>query len=383
MKTSKYLSICAILAVGAFMGACTEEKDEFDNKLFVDGAAEVTTLLLDGEVDATAYSLKAQIPQPTNQEITMTYAVDPSLVNVYNQLYNMETVMLPEEFYAIPEPVSTIGVGGVNATPVSLELKNLGDINPDYTYCLPVTVKSSSIPVLASKNTKFFVIRGASLINWVSNLNENYLSLASTSSATGLSGLQKVTVEALIRPGSEFGDGNDAGISTWIGIEGRGLLRFGDSGVDPLQLQFANSSNVTDSQWKVEKEKWQFITFTYDASNGQCQFFIDGVQKGETKSSSNRSSLNWNDSQFFIGKSYSTNRDFSGDMAEVRVWNRILTKEEIQAKNHFYKVDPESEGLVAYWKMNEGAGNRISDYANGYDLNAYAAITWVPVALPQ
>lgn len=371
-----------MLTAGAFLGACSESMEEFDNRVYVDGATDVTTLLLDGETDAATYTLQAQVPQPTDKEINVTYAVDPSLVDTYNMIYGMKTIILPEEFYTFTETAATIQIGAVSANPVSIQLQNLANIDPDNVYCLPVTVTNSSIPVLASMRSKFFIIRGASLINWVTNLDQNYLRLAGGS--VGLSGLQQITVEALIRPNANFGDGNDSGISSWIGIEGAGLLRFGDAGVPPLQLQFANSSNVTNSQWTIEKEKWQFITFTYNASNGQCQFFIDGIQKGETMSSSNRRAIDWNNSSlFFIGKSYSNNRDFSGDIAEVRVWNRILTKEELQAKNHFYKVDPESEGLVSYWKMNEGAGDRIHDYANGYDLNANSSLTWVPVKLPQ
>jgi hypothetical protein len=382
MKTSKYLSICAILAAGAFMGSCNEDMETFDNKISVDGASSVTTLLLDGSADAATYTLQAQIPQPAAQEVTITYAVDPSLVDMYNEVYHMNAIMLPEEYYSIPDPVAIINADGIKSSTVAVEIKNLGEIDEDYIYCLPVTVASSSIPVLASKKTKFFVVRGASLVNWVTNLTENFLSLANPSQATNLANMSQITVEALVRPGSDFGDGNDSGISTWIGIEGSRLLRFGDAGVPPLQLQFANSSNVTSSQWTIEKEKWQFLTFTYDASTGVCQFYIDGVQKGGDISSTNRGSVSWNSSQTFIGKSYSNNRDFQGDMAEVRVWNRILSKEEINSKNHFYKVDPESDGLVAYWKMDEGDGNRIHDYANGYDMTANATLTWLPVALP-
>lgn len=383
MKKSKYLSICTVIAAGALISACNENREEFDNQVYVNGTTDVTTLLLDGEADEVTYTLQAQIPQPATQEVKITYAVDPSLVAAYNEMYNMNTVILPSEFYTIPDPVATIETGGITSTGVALRITNLGEINDELIYCLPVTVASSSIPVLESKRTKFYVVRGASLVNWVTNLNENYLSLGSASNASGLANMTQITVEALIRPGSAFGDGNEAGISTWLGIEGNKLLRFGDSGVDPLQLQFAASPNVTNSQWTVEKDKWQFITFTYDSSTGVCQFYVDGVQKGGDISSSNRGSVSWNSTSFYLGKSYSDNRDFSGDMGEVRVWNRILTRDEINAKNHFYKVDADAEGLVAYWKMNEGAGNTIMDYANGYNLNANANITWVPVSLPE
>ena len=52
-------------------------------------------------------------------------------------------------------------------------------------------------------------------------------------------------------------------------------------------------------------------------------------------------------------------------MAEVRVWNRTLTKEEINAENHFYSVPVDSEGLVGYWKLNDGAR---SDYQGSFSF---------------
>ena len=63
---------------------------------------------------------------------------------------------------------------------------------------------------------------------------------------------------------------------------------------------------------------------------------------------------------FWIGYSYNEQRFFNGSVAEVRIWNRALTAEEIQAVNHFYTADPASEGLIAYWKFDEGEGDRKS-----------------------
>ena len=83
--------------------------------------------------------------------------------------------------------------------------------------------------------------------------------------------------------------------------------------------------------------------------------------------------------KFYLGRSYTNNRDFCGLMSEVRVWNRALSADEINAPNHFYKVDPASEGLVAYWKLDDGTGYIAKDYtANGNDLTGevYSGNTW-------
>jgi hypothetical protein len=69
-------------------------------------------------------------------------------------------------------------------------------------------------------------------------------------------------------------------------------------------------------------------------------------------------------------------------MSELRVWNRVLTQEEINAPFHFYTVEPDAQGLAAYWKMDEGAGNTIRDHANGYDLKCSKAPEWIPASLP-
>ena len=61
-----------------------------------------------------------------------------------------------------------------------------------------------------------------------------------------------------------------------------------------------------------------------------------------------------------------------GYLAECRVWSRALSQTEIA--NNMNYVDPASEGLVAYWRMNEwepntnGSGNIVPDLTgHGYD----------------
>ena len=150
------------------------------------------------------------------------------------------------------------------------------------------------------------------------------------------------------------------------------------------QIQLATSNgNVTDTAWQLETGKWTHIAVTFNSANGAVDVYFNGVHKGNTQYSNYRSNVNWNSGSFYVGKSWDNNRWFDGEISEARVWNRVLSVEEINAKNHFYKVDAASEGLVAYWKFNEGTGNVITDVTNGYNLVANSAITWKPVSLPE
>ena len=62
-----------------------------------------------------------------------------------------------------------------------------------------------------------------------------------------------------------------------------------------------------------------------------------------------------------------------------------LTAEEIASENHFYKIYPASDGLVAYWKFDDNTkGKTVKDYTgNGFDLKTEREVNWQSVALPE
>ncbi|NBJ07762.1 DUF1735 and LamG domain-containing protein [Duncaniella freteri] len=375
MKMTKYMSIVALASSMVFT-ACQDDMEKFDNKVFDDAATPVSTLLMENKNNNTTRTLRVALAQPAPQEMVISYRVNPGLVETYNMIYGEKAVMLPSENYSMDKPEVVIPADGVTSSDLVVEFKDIMNLDRDVVYVLPVEIANSPIEVLESKRVSYFVVRGAALINVVANMNQNYAQLNNVS-ASELSSFDQITVEALLFP-DEFGKL----ISTIMGIEGRSLLRIGDAGVPDNQLQFATSSgNVSDPAWQFETKKWTFMTFTYDKNSGEIKVYFNGVQKGATYTKKNVS-INWNSSQFYIGKSYDDARFFNGNMSECRIWNRVLTQDEIMEPNHFYTVDPESEGLVAYWKMDEGNGMVFHDSANGYDLVCNSAPTWVPVELP-
>ena len=62
-------------------------------------------------------------------------------------------------------------------------------------------------------------------------------------------------------------------------------------------------------------------------------------------------------------------------MAEVRVWSVARTPQQIW--DNMYEVDPQSEGLIGYWKCNEDVGNILIDATgNGNDGVAAFNMVW-------
>ena len=260
---------------------------------------------------------------------------------------------------------------------------NLLDKNERYV--LPVTIRSvSGIDVLPSARSVYYIFKGAALINVVAGITENR-AWPDWKDASPVTNMRTFTLEALIN-GNAFKNQ----ISTIMGIEGKFLVRIGDSGVDPNQIQIASSRNLTNSDLKLDAGRWYHVAVTFESGN--VKVYLDGAEKcsGNVGTSSVNFGVAHSDESdgkprcFWIGYSYASDRYFDGQISEVRIWNKALTPEEINAPDHFYQVAAASDGLVAYWKFDEGAGKTIKDQTSyGNDLTVEKELKWVNVSLPE
>lgn len=380
MKLRSYISFAALLAVASFT-ACQDDLEDVENRVYDPEAYQPMSVLIDGMANEQTVSFGVDMAFPLDHESAVTYAVDASLVEAYNTIYNANAVILPAENYELTQPKAVFIAGAITSTKVEVTVTNLNDLDRNEVYVLPLTAVSSPASVIESQKIRYIVVRGAALVNVAANMAENNASLIAPSNASALNGLSELTAQFIVNI-DEFG-GSDSNIQTLLGIEGYFLLRISDSGVDKDQIQLATSNgNSTDASWKLKDKKWQCVTFTFNSSNGEATMFIDGVKKATCYSSFSRA-VDWGSGSFYIGKSWNDNRWLNGAICEVRVWNKILSDATIAEALQPYAVASDSEGLVAYWKFNEGSGSLIHDYANGYDLQCVANPKWVEASLPE
>lgn len=250
------------------------------------------------------------------------------------------------------------------------------------------------------------------LVNWAADMSGNRLFPKWENGGPGAA--TQFTLETLLYV-KEFP--TNQLIATVMGIEGQFLLRFGDTGNPLTRLQVATSAGNYNVPFDFSPNRWYHVAVTFD--NATVKVYVDGEQKGEDKYfESSRyvwgqgyvySPINPNISPawsyepdgnraFWMGYSYDQNRSLPGYMTEIRIWTKVLTPEEINAENHFYNVDPASEGLFSYWKFTEGEGATVADKtAKGNPLygetdiakqsdgdnKGPAGIEWYEVALPD
>lgn len=188
-------------------------------------------------------------------------------------------------------------------------------------------------------------------------------------------------------------------ISNIFGMERNFIIRMGDS-IMPnyyMQIQYSKDGMQKFKIDKVifEEAKWYHIAVSL--KDGAMIVYVDG--KEVARQDTGLEYVNFgapydsvNERCFWMGYQYPADGDFKGLMSEFRIWNKALTEQDLQTENHFYYVAPDSEGLVSYWKMNEGKGSTVKDHtSNGNDMighvsvtdrNHFDGINWKSVSLP-
>lgn len=377
-----YLVSMALLA-GAFTACDDNDVENFDNQVYVNASAMTSTVLLKNTVPSTEGTFRIGMARPSAQDVTISLKADPSLVATYNATFYGAAEALPESNYTLETPQTTILAGAVISDDVVVSFKNLTELDREKVYVLPVTMAQASIGVLKSAGTMYYVLKGAALINTVPDMTKNlvYVNWAKPEVANNL---KKLTAEALIRV-NKF----DKTLTTIMGIERGFLLRIGDAGIPQNQLQVATpAGNLTSEDLTIPTGEWTHVAVTYDAdAGGKIIVYINGKNMLEGKA--DNGPINWAQTMtdegngFWIGHSYDRERFLEGNISECRIWNKVLTQEEINAKDHFYQVEPNADGLVSYWKFDEGAGTAIHDYTgNGNNGTAVESLTWNQVELP-
>lgn len=367
------------MLLSAILSVSCQNEESYDNKVFINNTAKVGELLIKGNTTEATRTIQVALAKPSEEDVTVNYNVDASLVKTYNKTYYNNAVILPAEHYKLNETQVTINAGSIKSKESTIEFSNLAKLSRDTIYVLPITIKSSNMDILKSANTYYFVLKGAALINVVANIEKNYLTV-NWKIPNVVNNLSQLTMETLIRVRDY-----DRLISTVMGIEGYFLVRLGDAGFPSNQIQIAtNGGNFpsADSNKGLPTNEWVHIALTYDSSTGKIIVYVNGKVQSEGTINIGKVNLGISGKDgFCIGRSYEDSRYLCGDIAECRIWNIVRTQEEI-ANNPYY-IDPASSGLVAYWKFDDQSALTVKDHtANGNDAVAANTLSWTSVSLP-
>ena len=349
----------------AFAACCVvscqdSESDLLKQKVYFDGNLQKVEMPDTGstlDVDITS-----RLSNKQGEAVEVSYSLaDSSLVALYNSKYGTDYVAFKHQNVTFSKTSSTIAAGSIYADKVSLTLNNLDQLQEGKNYMLPVKLQSSSAPIIGGEDVEYIVLSKPVKITKAGDFYNKYISVKFPSGTY----FKSFTFEALVQ---SIWWGNNC---TIMGSEGLMILRVGDvgGGIPAGILQIAGRQHY-EAPEKLQINKWYHVAVTYDQATGKTVMYLNGTKWAE--SAWNISGFDPNaDVGFNIGKIPGFpwgERPFYGYMSEVRVWS--VARTENQIKQNMLGVNPKSDGLELYFKMDGSEtvnGNKIKDAAKGIE----------------
>jgi len=271
----------------------------------------------------------------------------------------------------------------VNAWEWDFNADNITDTyqeNPQWTFSAPgiypisLSSSNSTISDTVTKEGYLRVFDGTSSLSF-----ETQNGFADIPASVSLELTDSFTFEAWIKP-SDWGPVPNAGMGTIFSKGNTCIFLINNSNVtNDRTLVFwfyndlsANTFFYTDSDM-IEINEWQYIAVTY-ASTGVCEMYIDGVNVpvyGQLDGDfSNNESMN-----VHLGNNSANNKDFGGLMDEIRLWNTIRSENQILENMESY-LSGDENGLIGYWKANEGQSDLLNDYSTNDNDGTLNNVLW-------
>lgn len=340
---NKHILNLMLCFIGILVVSCNNESEEYLLSPKVYFEKNEFTLEVEDQNTIT-YDLQARLSKMYSSPVEVSYALaDSSEVIAYNKRHGTEYVSFDMSNAKLSSDKATVPEGEIYTNKTRLELKNLDKIEEGKPCLLPVRITSSTLPAIASTDVVYIIISKPIRIMKVGRFYSNSIKVPVTASKK----FKSVTYEALIYMNS-LGSNN-----TIMGTEGILILRIGDTALPGGHndwIQIAGEKQYHSTQ-TFTTGRWYHVAFTYDQPTGKTAIYIDG--KKATESTWDTPEFDLSNGGFFIGKVDGFmwgERPFYGYMSEVRLWNVSRTENQIQ--QNMLNVDPKSDGLAAYYKLN-------------------------------
>lgn len=361
-----------ILCLGVLLGIGCKKVDFGAPVILVTGTETDPIVKFTVEDTPAEYGVNVTSTHRVSHAVNIEFEIDPDAVERYNQANNTSYFAAPAEALEIGNLSVTIAAGATASNPVPVKVISTAPLQDGRSYLIPLTIRRYSggdVSVLESSRTIF--LRIARVINFAAVSMNN--ADGPTTGTPGTRGrfngaylfnsqnpdrLANFTVEIKnLIYAFRGGDGNSnpqpiQSLVSWTNQWEQTTigLRYGELGNPNNSLQLIGSLGSAFA-YGFNANQWYTISVTYDGNRGVM--YVDGNPVAEVSGSMVMDFSRMQFGQVWGG--YDTRQYVNGRIAECRVWSRALTASEI--KLNLCGADPNADGLLAYWKLNEGSGH--------------------------
>ncbi|WP_443680644.1 DUF1735 and LamG domain-containing protein [Phocaeicola coprocola] len=373
------LGLLSVVLMGLSFSACDDAKYKpVDTGLYL---AETNTKSLVGKKIISEddghynFTITPRLISPIDQDVTMSLGIDKEFLNQYNARYGTSLEVVPDEYVEFSNKEITLKAGEVLSSTVEITIKPLSKemVDSGKKYALPVGIVGANTSLLAGASSILYQLEKTPIVTVpiLNSRNNAKFSMTSDYSLTQWSVEFCVNIDKL---GTAIGQlNNQAMFSAFApdGMDGEIYTRFGDAPIKGNIFQIKNQGTQINSNMEFSTNTWYHLAVVCDGAT--LSLYVNGELDNQIAVTGKVTNLGKN--KFGFG-----NTDYlkaNVKVSELRFWTKAISQTQI--KENMYSIDPTTEGLEAYWKMDEGSGNDFKDYT-GHGNNGYSVGTtvWSP-----
>lgn len=333
--------------------SCSDNYTSIDNGVYFDGAKKLSgkQIIIDDHGGNTY--LRVKLANKAKSLITLHLVTDENVLKEYNAKNGTDYKTLPTDFCTFDKTL-TIDAGKVESSQIDIKIKPLTDElkNSGLKYAVPIRIDRTENGINpVGDEAKYVILIDQIMVTkaFVLNSNQNLMLKLKDSELAESLIMPSFTIELWICP-------ND---------KGHPLFMSGYPEADTNEVWFTLFNWGTNDQpgvkmrntyfntgVRLQFKKWYHIALSYNGVTGNAKIYINGKERVTRSVSSGN----------FLFKPWvyccGGNNSWCG-VREYRIWN--IERSQAQIENNMQSVDPSSQGLQGYWKMNEGIGNTFKD----------------------
>lgn len=375
MKYTIHLKIVSIV-LGAFtlsllVGCNNAEYQVINDAVYLSeayaGASKKIVVDSDSPTTVTA-TVRTATALP--RETKATLGVESQALDAFNSKNGTNYVLLPDSVYTLANNEVTIPAGKVSAGVAGISVKPLPQnlIDTGNKYALPVTITRTSGNVLESMKTVVYILDPVIItsVPVFTGFKPGKLNLKEKLHLDKWSLEFRVNMSVL---GTEIGQLNNQ--TLFSAYPSEIFVRFGDAPIKGNILQIKTGGTQINCKTEFSAKKWYHLAFV--CTGPQLIIYVDGNLEATLDLPGKPYDL---DTAFNVCGS---GRYLKADvmMSELRFWSIAISQNQIQ--NNMFAINPHTQGLVGYWKLNEGEGTVFHD-ATGHGNEGLAPnglVKWV------
>lgn len=367
IKNLIYYGLLSVL-----MLSCEQEYQPLTNGIYFGEAVNENLKKVTIEEDGAQTSVYVSLASPMDCDVTAEVGVSPLVLDEYNKKHGTDYKLLPEKYYSFKTSQCVVKAGELSSSMLDIDIKAFDDdLEVSEKYAIPVQLMKTSDVEILHPSSSLVILCDRIINTYVLYTNGEDLVYNVEEGDKLTSGLRQWTVEFLILSKSfslnkhilSFSNTNDKQTSNLF-------ARFGEYDHPTDELQFKINHLPFYGPTKFVPNKWYHVAIVNDGTsiklyqNGLLDLVVDHPEPNVA--------FDWNQ--------FSVRHQNPGALSEFRIWGVARSQNDIA--NNMYAVNPNTEGLITYWKMNEGSGNIIHDHtSNGRDLKMTRG-TWQEQKFP-